>query len=214
MTRVQLIGVLSLGFVIGVATVGSLALAGAELQATPARLELREASSFDSIADRAERSRAIFREAGKVIQSPRCLNCHPHGETPTQGDDLHAHFPPVTRGPHDDGVVGMNCTTCHQDHNLELSRVPGAPQWHLAPLKQFWAGRSLPSICELLKDPKRNGHRTLDQLVEHFGKDELVGWAWHPGNGRVPAPGTQKRMGELIAAWAATGAACPTGESK
>jgi len=47
-------------------------LAGAE--------DLRLPESFSSIADRIERSRALFVEAGRVLQHPRCLNCHPVGE--------------------------------------------------------------------------------------------------------------------------------------
>jgi hypothetical protein len=39
--------------------------------------------------------------------------------------------------------------------------------------------------------------------------DALVGWGWHPGGTRTPAPGTQKQFGELVAAWIQTGAACP-----
>ncbi|MGZ3709731.1 MAG: Isoquinoline 1-oxidoreductase subunit, partial [Bdellovibrionota bacterium] len=99
--------------------------------------------SFAVHASEPEHSRALFREIGKVIQSPRCLNCHPKGDTPTQGDDMHAHYPPVTRGAHDDGVVGMRCTTCHQLENQDLARVPGAPNWHVAPKSMVWAGRSL-----------------------------------------------------------------------
>jgi hypothetical protein len=64
-------------------------------------------------------------------------------------------------------------------------------------------------MCEQLKDPERNGHRTLAQLHEHMAQDDLVGWGWHPGPGRQPAPGTQQVFGELIQAWIETGAACP-----
>jgi hypothetical protein len=42
-----------------------------------------------------------------------------------------------------------------------------------------------------------------------MGTDTLVGWAWHPGAGRTPAPGTQAQFGALIDAWIASGAACP-----
>jgi len=175
---------------------------------------LKDPSAFDGITNKVERSRALFREAGKVIQSPRCLVCHPNGDTPAQGDDLHPHYPAVVRGPHNDGVVGMKCTTCHQDHNLDLARVPGAPGWHLAPLSMAWVGKNLHSICEQIKDPKRNGNKSMDQLIEHFAHDKLVGWGWHPGNNRTPAPGTQERMGALIAAWIATGAECPPEHSK
>ncbi len=51
--------------------------------------------------------------------------------------------------------------------------------------------------------------RDLEALVEHMAEDSLVGWAWTPGAGRQPAPGTWESFGELIRAWAKTGAACP-----
>ena len=53
------------------------------------------------------------------------------------------------------------------------------------------------------------GGRSLADLVHHIGDDSLVGWAWDPGFGRQPAPGTQKEAGALVYAWAKTGAACP-----
>ena len=46
---------------------------------------LRPQSAFTDIADRAARSRALFAEAAKVITSPRCMNCHPAGDSPSQG---------------------------------------------------------------------------------------------------------------------------------
>jgi hypothetical protein len=42
--------------------------------------------------------------------------------------------------------------------------------------------------------------------VHHIGTDTLVGWAWAPGFGRRPAPGTQKQAGALVEAWVQTGA--------
>jgi hypothetical protein len=72
-----------------------------------------------------------------------------------------------------------------------------------------WQGRSLGAICTQIKDPARNGGRSLADIVEHMGHDPLVGWAWFPGGGRTPAPGTQQAFGELISAWAAAGATCP-----
>ncbi len=72
-----------------------------------------------------------------------------------------------------------------------------------------WQGLSTGDICRQLKDPARNGNRNLQKIHDHMALDTLVGWAWHPGAGRKPAPGTQKAFGELIAAWIETGAACP-----
>jgi hypothetical protein len=48
--------------------------------------ELRPAASFADIVDAQVRSIALFEEAGKVLQHPRCMNCHPAGERPRQTD--------------------------------------------------------------------------------------------------------------------------------
>lgn len=170
---------------------------------------LRSAQSFDAITDRTERSRALFAEAGKVIQSPRCLNCHPNGDRPTQGNDMHLHLPMVVRGPKDQGATALRCMACHQAANFAPSGVPGHPLWHLAPLSMAWQGKNLQQICEQIKDRKRNGGKSLAQIHEHMARDTLVGWGWTPGGDRQPAPGTQEEFGKLVEAWIATGAACP-----
>ena len=180
------------------------------LLALPAISEdLRPASELASIADETERSVALFTEAGKVLQHPRCVNCHPSGDVPRQGEDGGLHEPPVDRGMGGLGVVGMQCMTCHHDANFDPGRVPGAPHWRLAPRRMAWEGLSLAEICEQIKDPERNGHRDLDDIVEHMAKDALVGWGWQPGADREPVPGTWEVFGELIEAWAETGAVCP-----
>jgi hypothetical protein len=171
--------------------------------------ELRAVDDFAAIAEPAARSRALFAEASRAFLHPRCVNCHPDGDSPHQGMALALHDPPVTRGPHDDGVVGMQCTTCHQDRNQALTRVPGAPAWHLAPRVMAWVGRTPHQLCEQLKDPQRNGGKTLAQIVDHVAHDPLVAWGWAPGADREPTPGTQAQLGALVAAWVETGAACP-----
>lgn len=174
-----------------------------------AAADLRSADSFASIADRDARAQALFEEAGKVIQHPRCVNCHPVGERPTQGNDMHPHQPLVVRGVDDQGAIGMRCTTCHQGANFEPSGVPGHPLWHVAPKSMAWQGKTLGQICEQVKDPRRNGGKTMAQIEEHMAHDTLVGWGWMPGGTREPAPGTQAQFGALISAWIASGAACP-----
>lgn len=179
----------------------------------PASAGLRSPSSFSTIADRAARSRAIFEEAGRVLGHPRCLNCHPADDAPRQrGGEMHE--PPVARGPGDRGLPALECTSCHQSENGVLNRVPGAPTWHVAPRAMAWRDRSLAQICEQLKDPKRNGGRTLAQVVEHAAQDRLVAWGWAPGADREPAPGTQAAFGALMAAWVESGAACPESETR
>jgi cytochrome c5 len=173
------------------------------------RRELRPPGAFAGITDPARRSAALFEEAGKVLLHPRCVNCHPAGDRPSQGEDGHPHQPRVTRGPDGHGVTAMRCQTCHQAANFNPGRVPGNPKWALAPIEMAWQGKSLGEICAQVKDPARNGGHPLAEIVEHMAHDSLVGWGWSPGAGREPAPGSQAAFGELIAAWAETGAACP-----
>jgi hypothetical protein len=180
---------------------------------SPAHKALKQPSDFQSIADRAERSRAIFAEVGKLITNPRCMNCHPAGDQPLQGNDEHEHRPRVFRS---DGThFATNCAQCHTDQNVTLHEaasyqsIPGNPRWGVAPLSMAWQNKSLGEICRQLKDVERNGGRDLAMLQEHVAKDDLVAWAWSPGAGREPAPGTQEEAGKLVQAWIDTGAECP-----
>lgn len=159
--------------------------------------------------DSASRSAALFSELGKVLTHPRCVNCHPAGDRPRQGEEGGLHQPPVDRGVDGHGLATMRCSICHQQANFDPGRVPGHPEWHLAPREMAWEGKTLGEICTQIKDPKRNGGRSLEELVHHIATDTLVGWAWSPGFGRQPAPGTQKEAGALVEAWVKTGAACP-----
>ncbi|MFT3700054.1 MAG: Isoquinoline 1-oxidoreductase subunit [Kofleriaceae bacterium] len=171
--------------------------------------ELRTPADFVAIADRDARSVALFQEMARVITSPRCMNCHPADRRPTQGDDRHAHVPMMQAD-----IAGVGCATCHQTANVvtygeTIASIPGHPHWGLAPASMAWQGKTVPQICAQLVDPERNGHRTLAMIHEHLATDSLVGWAWHPGEGRVPAPGTQAQFGELVTAWIQSGARCP-----
>jgi len=174
-----------------------------------ANATVRPARSFDSIADKAARSRALFHEAGKVLQHPRCVNCHPSGDQPLQGSG-EPHLPAVVRGEDGFGATALRCNTCHQSENYEPSGLPGHPSWHVAPLSMAWQGKTLGEICAQIKDPQRNGGMDMAKLHEHMAHDTLVGWGFQPGHNREPAPGTQARLGELIQAWIDTGAECPT----
>ena len=177
---------------------------------------LRPVASFSGIADRSERSRALFNEVAKVVTHPRCMNCHPAGDVPLQGNDQHPHMPPILRGEAGLGVPGVSCSSCHTEKNFTLvgtgasyKSIPGHPRWQLAPIEFAWEGKTIAQICQQIKDEKRNGGRSLALLQEHFAKDDLVAWGWAPGEGRVPAPGTQAQLGELTQAWIDTGAVCP-----
>jgi hypothetical protein len=184
-------------------------LAVAALTSGATAAELRGPDAFSGIKDKTQRAVAIFNEAGKVLQHPRCVNCHPAGNRPLQGDDQHPHQPLVVRGDGDFGAVGMRCFTCHGQSNFDPAQLPGNPQWHLAPIEMAWEKKSLGEICVQIKDKERNGGRDLTKLIDHMAEDSLVGWGWSPGAGREPAPGSQKVFGQLIRAWVDAGAACP-----
>lgn len=208
------------GFALRAATLALLAVtacsaAPAEPAAPPpaAPTELLAPEAFARIVDPAERSQALFLEASRVLRHPRCLNCHPSDDSPRQRDG-ELHDPPVARGEADRGVPGLACASCHQDHNLDHARVPGAPGWHMAPRSMGWAGRTPAALCAQIKDPTRNGGKTPAQIAEHAAHDPLVAWGWAPGADRAPAPGTQARFGALVAAWIDTGAVCPREEAR
>ena len=184
----------------------------ADAATEPVAAMLQPVSAFAGIKDKNERAVALFEEAGKVIQSPRCMNCHPATERPTQTDRMVPHQPLVVRGDGGMGAPGgLVCSTCHHETNFDPAGVPGHPLWHLAPVEMAWQGKTLGQICVQIKDKERNGGKDMAALVKHMSEDSLVGWGWHPGAGRTPAPGTQKQFGDLIKAWVDAGAACPSG---
>ena len=172
----------------------------------PGDAGLRSVTAFASIDDDAARSVALFEEAGKVFAHPRCVNCHPSGERPLQGDGM-PHQPMSVRGDDGAGVVGMQCKTCHGEANFR--NVPGSPEWHLAPIEMAWQGRSLGQICTQIKDPARNGGMSMDEMIEHVAHDPLVGYGWRPPAHLQAVPGNQALFGQLVAAWVETGAHCP-----
>ena len=173
------------------------------------KVPLKTPQSFNRIRNKTVRSQKIFAEAGKVLMHSRCMNCHPSGDQPGQGEKGAVHQPVVTRGADGFGAVGMRCQTCHGAENFDPGRVPGVQKWHLAPSSMAWQGKSLGDICRQIKDPARNGGKTIPQIVEHMSHDPLVGWAWNPGADRDPAPGDWQSFAALVKAWADTGAACP-----
>ncbi len=157
-------------------------------------------------------SRAAFLQVYRVLTSPRCQNCHPAGDAPLQGDDSYVHLQNVKRGKDGHGVYGMRCDTCHQAMNLSGEHMPpGNPKWSL-PLpeqKMVFVGRTPGELCRQLKDPKQNGGRTLAMLLDHIANDDLVGWAWNPGDGRTSPPLTRVETAAQMKVWVEGGAACP-----
>jgi len=156
-------------------------------------------------------SAAAFEAIVPVLHSPRCMNCHMPGNFPRMGDQSAAHSMDVRGGPDGKGLNAVKCDSCHQEKNaIGLHAPPGAPDWHLPPpdMRMVWEGLSDRELCELFKDPARNGHKSVQQIVEHMGTP-LVLWGWRPGEGRAPVPLKQSEFLADVKIWAAGGAGCP-----
>lgn len=164
--------------------------------------------------DVSEKARSVeaFRRMAPVLQSPRCMNCHTQTEFPRQGDDRHRHIMAVMRGPADHGVASLQCQACHRDVNTDATGVPGAPDWHLAPLSMAWEGLSVGELCRLMFDPNR-GMLGPNEFIPHLETD-LVQWAWSPGfnldgKPRQSPPVPRDEFMALAREWISNGASCP-----
>lgn len=162
----------------------------------------------------AEISAAAFESVLPVLRHPRCMNCHSAGDFPRQGDDRHRHSMHVRRGPDGSGADGVKCSSCHQDHNLAGAHMPpGAPGWHLPSPEEpmIWEGLTDRQLCEVILNPKQNGNRSPEQIVEHM-QTPLVLWGWNPGEGRAPVPMSSEQFLIQVESWISKGAACPQPE--
>jgi hypothetical protein len=162
--------------------------------------------------DPASSSRQAFVELAAVLQSPRCMNCHTRTDYPRQGDDRHRHTMNVARGPVDRGAAGLHCATCHRSVNQAASGVPGAADWHIAPLRMAWEGLSVGELCRALLNPTK-GAMQPNQFIPHFGTG-LVRWAWSPGvdrrgEARSTPPVSYEHFLQVASEWVANGALCP-----
>jgi hypothetical protein len=184
------------------------------LRAVPSNAKQANAEKASAKVTRDDaKAASAFESIVLVLHHPRCMNCHSTGDFPRQGNDQHRHRMNVRRGLEGQGVPGMKCNTCHQDHNLAGEHMPpGAPGWHLPSPGEpmIWEGLSDRQLCELFKDPAQNGHRTVNGIVQHMSTP-LVLWGWHPGEGRTPIPMPESEFLAKVKEWAAQGAACPGG---
>jgi len=160
----------------------------------------------DSIA-----SVAAFKQVYAVLMSPRCMNCHPVGNVPLQGDDSHLHTMLPKRGVEGKGVLAMKCSNCHQAENTPgLHTPPGNPNWHLPPdnMKMVFQGRSANQLAKQLVNPKQNGNKGMKELIAH-ADDGLVLAGWNPGEGRSLPPISHAEFKKAWLKWLQTGAFAP-----
>lgn len=155
---------------------------------------------------------AAFAKVYKVLMSPRCMNCHPSGDIPLQGDKNQLHSMAVKRGKDGKGVYAAKCTNCHQPSNSAGKHTPpGSPTWHLPPadMKMVFQGKTPGQLAIQLLNPDENGHKTKEQLIEHVSSDKLVLWGWNPGEGRTLPPLSHKEFATAFKTWIETGAYAP-----
>lgn len=137
-----------------------------------------------------------FQQVYAVLMSPRCMNCHPSGDIPLQGDDSHIHTMQPKRGADGKGLYAMKCMNCHQPENTPGQHTPpGNPNWHLPPadMKMVFQGRTAHQLAKQLIDPKQNGNKDLKKLIEH-ADDGLVLAGWKPAEGLKLPPISHKEF--------------------
>ncbi len=160
-------------------------------------------------------SKAAFDKMMTVLEHKRCVNCHPSGAIPRQGEDSHLHNFDVKRGEAGQGLAAYSCNTCHSDQNNDYSGVPGAPHWSLAPEEMAWEGKTRIEIATQMMDSKRNGGRSHEDIMHHLTEHELVLWAWNPGvdaegNPREKPPVPKDEYIQAVKQWIELGAVIPS----
>lgn len=154
---------------------------------------------------------AAFKQVYKVLMSPRCVNCHPKGDIPLQGDNSVVHSMQPKRGKDGKGMYAMKCANCHQPSNSPgLHTPPGNPEWHLPPadMKMVFEGKTAHELAKQLINPQLNGHKDLQQLIAH-ADDGLVKAGWNMGGGRTAPPLTHAQFKKAWITWLKTGAYAP-----
>jgi len=189
-----------------VIVIGILLFAVAGLTSSFRHVPKATVANADSVA-----SVEAFMKVYKVLMSPRCMNCHPSGDIPLQGDasTLHAMHP--KRGADGKGMYAMKCANCHQPTNTPgLHTPPGNPKWQLPPadMKMVFQGKTPNELAKQLTDPKRNGNKNTEKLIEH-ADDGLVVAAWNPGEGRTVPPLTHAEFKKAWITWIKKGAYAP-----
>lgn len=176
-----------------------------------------KANNYPVMARDSVGSVRAFMSVYKVLKSARCMNCHPAGDAPLQGDDNHIHTMNVKRGIDGKGIYSARCSNCHQNENTAgLHMPPGNAKWGLPPanMRMVFQGRTPRQLALQLVDLKQNGGRTKMQLIDHMAKDDLVGWGWHPGDGRTLPPMSRAAFVAQVRLWIAKGAYAPGAKVK
>lgn len=170
-------------------------------------VSLPKAKMQDSLA-----SIAAFEKVYAVLMHPRCMNCHPSGDIPLQGDNSQIHTMLPQRGQDGRGIATMKCATCHADKAVPGDHTPpGNPSWHLPPadMKMVFQGKSARELALQLVNPEKNGHKDMTALREH-AEDTLVKAGWNMGGERTSPPITYEQFKDVWYTWIDNGAHAPS----
>ena len=157
-------------------------------------------------------SKKAFMQVYAVLMSPRCMNCHPAGDVPLQGDESKLHTQNVKRGKDGHGMFASKCSNCHQDQNQPGPNTPpGNPNWAMPPanMKMIFEGRSPHDLAAQLLDPAQTGNKTKEDLMNHIASDTLVLAGWHPAEGKKMPPLSHEEFTAQFKLWLDNGAYLP-----
>jgi hypothetical protein len=118
----------------------------------------------------------------------------------------------VLRGPIGMGLFALTCPTCHQHQNTAGEHMPpGALRWRLPTrsMPLVFEGLSPAQLAQHLADPRQNGGRQPQELLQHVTADPLVLWGWNPGDGRAPVSVPHAQFVEAFRAWVDGGCQIP-----
>ena len=187
---------------------------------------------FAAIADPATRSAALFTEARQGADHPRCVNCHPAGDRPRQGEGATSrlHQPPVTRGA--DGFGSVDACAARSATRAATS-IPAACRATRTGISRRcrWRGRASRSARSACRSRTRRAtatarsRRSSSTCARHAGRLGLgAGLRPHAGAGhasgarragrrlgghrrRLPCRVGQRR-GEAAPSWRSVAACC------
>ncbi|MCE7044563.1 hypothetical protein [Dyadobacter sp. CY312] len=168
--------------------------------------------SIETSDSRLAESKAAFLKAYTVFMHPRCMNCHPKGDIPLQGDDSHLHLQGVQRGPEGKGVLALKCKNCHQDTNLKGNFMPpGNPHWQMPPMnrKMAFEGKSPKQLAQHFLDNDFTGFKKMEDMIEHVETESLVLNSFVPIDGRATLPMSHEEFVATVKEWIEKGAAIP-----
>ena len=175
--------------------------------------EVDDKTGDDAAKQREQESKEAFLAAYTVFMHPRCMNCHPSGDAPLQGDDSHIHAQNVTRGTDGKGLYALKCKNCHQDANLKGADMPpGSPNWSMPPAshKMVFQGMGPRELAMHFKDNHFTGFKNFEKdMLHHVEEEPLVLNSFIPLEGRSQLPMNHEEFVAKVKEWIEKGAAIP-----